>query len=323
MNRPIRCWLRLCLPFLLLQAGCFGGKAQPARPEAQLRAETSLKRGIRAEQKGDRTDAEQFLLQSLAVSTSIEDNPARVTALINLARLYRLRHELSKAGASIGQALTISDIDPRLSGEAVYEKALVELDSGSLSTALEWAEKAIAVDPGTAPGSRLNLAGRIQLLRGNLKDAETLAAKALGENRVSGQAEEEANSLRILGMVARNGKEYGRGMQVLRDALEIDKRIGKSGKIAVDLAELGQTARAAGDLKGSAAYLLRAYEVNLAGGRLRQAAENQEALAGIYAAAGDIELAARARETARKLASQAASQGQDNPSATISPSSRP
>jgi tetratricopeptide (TPR) repeat protein len=323
MNSILRYRTRLSVLIVLLLPGCFGGKAQPAWSETQLQAETALNRGVRAEQKGDRLDAEQFLLQSLAASSSIEDNPARAMALINLARLYRLQHDLAKAESCIDRALATTGIDARLSGEGAYEKALIELAKGSPATALEWAQKAIAAEQGGELGSRLNLAGRIQLMRGDVKDAEALAVKALSENRSSGQAEEEANSLRILGLVARNGKEYALGMQFLQDALQIDKRIGKSGKIAADLAELGETARAAGDLKGAATYLQRAGEVNLAGGRLRQAAENQEALARVYAAAGDAEGAARAGDTAQKLKSQAASQGLGTPSATISPSSKP
>ena len=322
MNRPLRYWMRLSVPFLLL-AGCFGGKTQPARPEAQLRAETALSRGIRAEQKGDGLEAEKLLIQSLTTSSSIEDYPTRATALINLARLYRLRHDLPKAEACIDQALATNGIDSRLSAEAAYEKSLVELAKDNPAAALEWAQKAIAAEKGSALGRRLNLAGRIQLARGKWSDAKTLAGKALSENRSAGQAEEEANSLRILGIVARNERQYEPAARLLQEALQIDKRIGRSGKIAADLGELAETARNAGNLKESAAYLERAYEINLAGGRLRQAMENQETLAGLYATLGDEQKATSAREAARKLESQAASQNPGNPSATINPSSSP
>jgi len=323
MNSPNTYRVCCSIPLLVLLTGCFGGKPQTVRSEVRQRSETALTRGVRAEQKGDGVEAERFLTQSLSLSTSIEDNPARVTALINLARLYRLRHELDKAGASIGQALDITGVDRRLTGEAAYEKALVELAAGRLETALEWSQRAIAEEPGNSLGGRLNLAARIHVLSGKADEAGKLAQRALAENRSAGQAEEEANSLRIMGMAARSNQDHGRGIQFLQDALQIDKRIGKSGKVAVDLAELGETARSAGDLKGAAAYLLRASEVNRAGGRLRLTAENQEALASIHEAAGDGELAVRARETARKLRSQDAAQGQGTPPATIRPSSRP
>jgi len=323
MNRPLRYWMRLCIPLLLLLAGCFGGKAQTARPEAQLRAETALQRGIRAEQKGDILEAEKQLSQSLTLSMSVEDNPARATALINLARLHRLRHDLPKAETSIDLALAITGTDARLSAEAAYEKALVELAGDRLETALEWAQKAIDAAHGDALGSRLNLAARIQLARRRWSDADALARKALSESRSKGQAEEEANSLRVLGIVARNENNHALGAQLMQEALLIDKRIGKSGKIAADLEELAETSRAAANLRDSATYLERAYEVNLAGGRLRQAIRNQESLAGVYTTLGEEVKATRARETARKLESQAAPQAPGSSSATINPSSSP
>jgi tetratricopeptide (TPR) repeat protein len=324
MSSPFRPRLWLISPIILLLSGCFGGKAQTARPEALLRAETAFNRGVRAEQKGDSSEAEKLLVQSLSISTSVEDNPARTRTLIQLARLYRLRHDLTKAETCIDQALAaVSGTDPHLAVEAAYEKALLELASGRPDTALEWANRAITAERGNALGRRLNLAGRIQLVRGKWSEAGAIAGKALSENRSAGQAEEEANSLRILGIVARNGKNYGPGMRFLQEALQIDKRIGKSSKIAADLEELAVTSREAGNLSDSAAYLERAYEVNLAGGRLRQAVKNQESLAGVYTALGDKLKATRAGETARKLESQSAPQTPGSSSTTINPSSSP
>lgn len=323
MNKRRPHWRWLAVPGSLLLAGCLGGTPRPAPPEAQLRAETALKRGIRAEQKGDMLEAESLLIQSLTSSASIEDIPAKTTALINLARLYRLRHDLQRAEASIEQALTTAADDPALSAEAAYEKALIELAKNDPTTALEWAQKAIAAEKGNALGRRLNLAGRIHLVLGNLDQAQRFAEKALAENRSDGQNEEQANSLRILGSVARGEKKYLRGRQLFQEALQIDKRIGKSGKIAADLGELAATARAAGNPAESATWLERAFQVNLAGGRLIQARENQEALADIYMLLGERQKAATARETAQKLGSQIEHQDQGSSSATTNPSNSP
>jgi tetratricopeptide (TPR) repeat protein len=263
------------------------------------------------------------MLQSLAISSSVEDFPARTAALINLARLYRLRRDFPHADNCIDQALATAQIDPYFLAEAAYEKALVELAKDRPATAQEWAQKAITAERGNALGRRLNLAARIQLVVGRWSDAEALASKALSENRDAGLAAEEANSLRILGIVARHENYHDLGEKHLQEALQIDKRIGRNSKIAADLGELAETARSAGKLKESAAFLERAYEVNLAGGRLRQALENQEALAGVYLALGEESMAARAREVARDVALQIASQAPGSPSATINPSSRP
>ena len=322
MNKRRFHWRWLAAPCTFLLAGCLGGTPRPAPPEAQLRAETALKRGIRAEQRGDTLEAESLLIQSVTTSASIEDFPAQATALINLARLYRLRHDLQRAETSIDQALTAA-ADPALSAEAFYEKALIELAKNDPTTALEWAQRAIATAKGDTLGSRLNLAGRIQLVLGKWDEAETLAQKALDENRSASQPEEEANSLRILGIVARNKKMHLLGGQFFQEALQIDTRIGKSGKIAVDLGELAATAREAGNPREAATWLERAYQVNLASGHLRQAEENQETLADIYTKVGDENKATIARATARKLESQISAQNPGSSSATTSPSSKP
>jgi tetratricopeptide (TPR) repeat protein len=324
MNRLVLLYRLLgSYPLVLLLAGCLGGSVQPVRPDTLLRAETALNRGLRAQEQGDAITAERFLTQALALSSSVEDYPLKTTALINLARLYRLQHDLSKAGICIDQALAAAADDPRLSAEAAYEKALLELAKDDPSTALEWVQKSITAQQGSALGRSLNLAARIQIVRGRWSEAEALAGKALYENRSAGEFEEQANSLRILGIVARDQKNYAAAGMFLREALQIDKRIGKSGKIAADLEELAATARSAGNLKDSASYLERAYELHQAGGRFRQAGQNQEALAGVYAALGEELKANSARETARKLSIRDGAQQPGSSSTTTNPSSRP
>ncbi|MBC8018473.1 MAG: tetratricopeptide repeat protein, partial [Verrucomicrobia bacterium] len=242
MNSQRLQYLWLCVALNLLLTGCFGGKAPAVRAESRQRAETALTRGVRAEQKGNYPEAEKLLAEALATSSSIEDYPARTTALINLARLHRLRHDLPNAESYIDQALVLLTKDSPLFAEATHEKALLELTKGNPATALEWAQKSIAAEQGNLRGTRRNLASRIQVVLGNWSAADALARAALDENRSAHQAEEEANSLRIMGIVARNDKKYSQGEQFLQEALSIDKRIGKSSKIAADLEELAITA---------------------------------------------------------------------------------
>jgi tetratricopeptide (TPR) repeat protein len=323
MSNPRLHYLLLYVAIITLLSGCFGGKAPVVRAETQQRADTALVRGVRAEQKGNYPEAETLLAEAVTISTSIEDLPGRTTALINLARLHRLQRDLPGAERYMDQVLVLVRPDSLLFAEAAHEKALLELAKGDPSKALVWAQKSIAAEQGDLRGSRRNLAGRIQLVLDNWTVADSLARTALVENRSAKKTEEEANSLRIMGIVARNEKKYPEGEQFLREALAIDKRIGRSGKIATDLEELATTAQGAGNWKGSAEYLERAYDVNLAAGRLQQAMQNQEALAGIYSLLGDTLNADKARETVRKLAAQVPTQQNQGSSVTINPSSRP
>jgi tetratricopeptide (TPR) repeat protein len=126
-----------------------------------------------------------------------------------------------------------------------------------------------------------------------------------------------------MGIAARHEKRYADGERLLREALAIDKRIGRSSKIAADLEELATGTQSAGNLKLSAEYLERAYTVNSAAGRLPQAIANQERLAAIYDLQGETSRASAARETAIKLSLQVKPQQPHGSSATTSPSSSP
>lgn len=323
MNKQTRDVICVNLAVCLLLAGCFGGKTPVVRTESQQRAETALTRGIRAEQKGNYADADTFLAEALTISSSVEDYTIRTTALVNLARLHRRQHDLPKAEIYLNQALALGSGDSRFSAEVAHEKALVELAKGNPVNALEWATSAIATEQGNQLGTRRNLASRIQLTLGNWSEADSLARRALEDNRSAGQSEEEANSLRILGIIARNGKRYAEGEQFLQEALSIDKRLGKSAKIAVDLEELASTSRSAGRLNEAVRYLERAHDVNRAAGRLRQAVQNQQMLADVFTLQGETVKAATARATARKLADHDSSQQPQKSSTTTNPSSSP
>jgi tetratricopeptide (TPR) repeat protein len=307
----------------VLLNGCFGGTTAVVKSENQQRATIALTRGVRAEQKGNYLEAYNFLNEALTIGTSIEDNSVRITSLINLARLYRLQHNLPQAEQYMNQALAVMNGDSTLFAEAAHEKSLLELSLGNPSTALTWAQRSMERENGNLLGTRQNLASRVNLVLGNGNAAQSLAHKALENNRSSGQAEEEANSLRILGIIARNDGKNGESQRVLLDALAIDKRIGRSGKIAVDLEELATTSQTIGDLKQAALYLGRACDIHEAAGRLEPAMKNQLSLAGIYDALGDTINAGTSRDLAWKLSKQIETLKSQNSSVTMSPSNKP
>jgi tetratricopeptide (TPR) repeat protein len=311
-------WKRLitCLLVATSLTGCFGGKPAIIRSENLQRAETALTRGVRAEQKGNYQESISQLSEALSISTSIEDLPLRITSLVNLARLHRLNHELQRSEQYGNQALGLLSPDSHLYSEACHEKALLELAKQQPAQALIWGERAMAAESGDQYGSRLNLASRINLEMGNRSVADGVARQALAKNRSAGQAEEEANSLRILGIVARLEKNYGEAEHLLVEALSIDKRLGRSGKIAIDLEELALISQSSGNLKLSLHYLERAGDVHDAAGRKQLAIKLLERRAEIHTLLGESGKADEIRENAHKRASQ-------NSSPTISPSSRP
>lgn len=313
----------ILLTLTILLNGCFGGGASVPRSETQMKADSALLRGVRAEQKGNYADAVAYFSESLTVSTSIEDMEVRTTALLNLARLYRLQRDLPHSEPYLEQALALTETYPALRSEIYQEKALLELSKGQLANAQTWSEMSIAAESGNQRGSRLNLAARIHLELGNPEKTLIMSRQALHENRSAKLLEEEANSLRIMGISARLLGSPAESENYLQEALAIDKRIGISSKIAADLEELGSTSLSAGNLKQAASALERASEIHTASGRRKSAALNQTTLANIYSRLGDLIKAEKAITAARDLEAERPTPSSQNSSVTINPSSKP
>jgi tetratricopeptide (TPR) repeat protein len=315
-------WIPYCLLPALLY-GCAGGGGQTAvRSEAQLQAATQLERGLRAHSKGENHQAEKYLTDSLAISSSIEDNPSRINALVNLARLYRLNRRLESASANIDQALKLASGLPVIISEAAYEKALIELAQKHFGEALTWATTSLSSDNGEPKGKQLNLLARIHLAAGNRNEASQFAVRALDENRRNQQAEEESNSLRTLGYIERENRRFGEAGKLLLESLDIDKQIGESHKIALDLEELAALSGDQGNLNTMVDYLERAFSVHLNGGRIDKAAKAQLKIAEICLKTGNTILAEKALQTAERLL-QNESSGQKSLSDSANPSSKP
>jgi len=299
LNNHIRA---LCFLLPALLSGCAGGGGSTAiRSEAQLHAATQLERGIRSQGKGEIHQAEKFLTDSLKISSSIEDNPARITSLVNLARLHRLNNKPESALLHIDQALKLAVGIPGLMAETAYEKALIELALNSAGEALTWATKSLSYDDGGEKGKRLNLVARIHRAAGNRNEAASFALRAREDNHKNGQTNEESNSLRLLGSLERENGRFGEAAKLLQESLEIDKQIGESHKIALDLEELAALAGDQGDFTKMVQYLDRAFSVYLSGGRIDKAASTQLKMAEIYRKTGNMNLAEKALQTAEQL----------------------
>lgn len=282
-------------------AACSGAGKNVLRPEVQLRAEKSLERGVRAQQKGEIHQAEQLLNDALFSSSSIEDNPTRIAALINLARLNRLNGNPDKAMIYVNLALNLCVEHPEWLSEAAYEKAHTELDLDNQNEALRWAVKSLNAEQGTLKGVRRNLLARIQSNAGNTNAAVLSATAALNENLYNELPEEAANSLRILGTIELEGGRLDAARKLILEALEIDKRIGASPKIGLDLEKLAAVADGQEALNLKAEYLERAYSVHVSAGRRDKALNILQQLAEVYSKTGNSTQAEKVRLTYEQL----------------------
>jgi tetratricopeptide (TPR) repeat protein len=263
-RRPFRALaavLLLCSAACLPLSGCSGPAPLPV-PPAKESAGAWNRRGLAAEARGDRDGAIAAFGEALKVNRSIEDTDGAAVALINLARVHRLKGELPPAKEQIDDALLLVPPGSPLFPEAAFEKAKVALASGDLPAAREWAEKAVRADAGPARGRMLNLLARVDFLEGRMNEARSGAGTALEANRGSGARGEEANSLRLLGDVAAAGGERKGAEALYLEALAIDKEIAESRKIAADLRALGAAAAARGETERALVFYGRAAEVS-------------------------------------------------------------
>jgi len=304
----------------LILAGCLGGH-QPVRPEVQTRAEKLLDRGIMASNQGNQAAAEGMFNDALSIAASIEDRQLTLRTLINQARLYRLAKQFDRAVMAIDTALAAGSETGIEQAELFHEKALLELALERTESAEKWARMAIAAESGDQLGQRLNLLARTMLAGRKLSGLQELLNRALSANRGQNR-EEEANSLRMLGIFARQMMAFDQAGQHLSEALEIDKQLAISTKIAADLEELAINSIQAEKPAQAVAYLQRVYTVNLGGGRFTNAADNQLEIASLYSYLGDDINATKARQEATRLGNNN-SQSSRKPPATTSPSSRP
>ena len=295
--------LSLLLPCALLWLGCEGCSGSPPAPVPPVkeRAVARNRQGLAAEARGDRDGALAAFGESLKLHRSVEDLPGAAVALVNLARVHRLRGELPLAKERIDAADPLLPPGSALFPEMAFEKAMIGLASGDLPAAREWATRAVDTEKGGASGRMLNLLGRILLLEGRSDEAHGRAEGALAANRNAGARGEEANSLRLLGDIATVREDRRRAGEFYAASLSIDKGIANSRKIAADLRALGALAAGAGDTENALGFYTRAYEVSINGDDSRGAASALLEMARLHEKAGAPEKAQSARTEREKL----------------------
>ena len=88
-----------------------------------------------------------------------------------------------------------------------------------------------------------------------------LAESALTANKREGMELERANSLRILGLIKAQERQFDKAEELLQEALNLDKQQEASAKIATDLEALAELAGLQGNKELQQGYLQRAKTV--------------------------------------------------------------
>lgn len=284
--------VRGCLFFaallLLSMAGC-AGKPPAALSPLRMEAIRHNQRGIKAEAEGDSPQAVEAFSEALRISRSIENSEGIIVALVNSSRVYRHNGDAKASLAMMNGAIPLITPQDPLYPEVAFEMAQAKLLSVELNEASEWASKTVAADNGAKRGMRINLLARILYLKGNLTEAESKAREALFLNRENELRDEEANSLRLLGDIQAAGERRAEAAESYRQALAIDKALGKSRKIAADLRALALLSLSHNEPDQALGFYQRAFTVSSSGGDRSGAADDLLKMSRIHEKRGDKE----------------------------------
>lgn len=248
----------LILAASALLSGCFGSRVQLSEHERKI--SDLNERALGSAAKGYATDAQELLQEALRLDSAQDDRNGVSLTLLNQSRLARHDGKLQLAAQLVEQALANAGGTSQYA-DAAQEKALQELAANRLAEAGRWARISLTSEQGNLQGRRLNLLARIALMTGDKTEAARLAEAALAANKRDGAELERANSLRMLGLITAQERQFDKAEELLQEALKLDKQQEASAKIAADLEALAELAGLQGNKELQQGYLQRAKTV--------------------------------------------------------------
>lgn len=272
----------LVLLFIVSATGC----SAPPKPSTAARQEAALEANRKGEayvRHGELENAARSYREALRFSQALEDAEGIAANAINLSIVRQRQGRFADARASLAAVLDQRNLkfsNARLA-EVSLRQALLDLDEKNLAGADDWMAKATAHCAERCPAGAAIHNVRAQLaLQAGRTDAAFLAARSAHDaSRASGDQVEQANALRLLGIVGLKNGEAASARQHLEQALAIDRELGAPRKIALDLLALGQAAALGGDRESARAYYARALAVGEADRDVAVTAEARALLA--------------------------------------------
>jgi tetratricopeptide (TPR) repeat protein len=272
----------LVLLIVVSAAGC----SAPPKPSTAARQAAALEANRKGEaylRHGELENAARSYREALRFSQALEDADGIAANAINLSIVRQRQGRLADARASLAAVLDQRDLKfshSRLA-EVSLRQALLDLDEKNMSGADDWVVKAAGhcAERCAAGAAIHNVRAQLALQAGRTDEAAAAARRARDASRSSGEQPEQANALRLLGIVGLKSGDAASARQHLEQALAIDRELGAPRKIALDLLALGQAAALGGDRESARAYYARALAVSEADRDVAVAAEARALLA--------------------------------------------
>ena len=272
----------LVLVVVVSAAGC----SAPPKPSTAARQAAALEANRKGEayvRHGELENAARSYREALRFSQALEDADGIAANAINLSIVRQRQGRFADARASLGAVLDQRDLKfshSRLA-EVSLRQALLDLDEKNLAGADDWVAKAAGHCAERCPAGAAiyNVRAQLALQAGRTDEAAAAARRAQDASRAFGEQPEQANALRLLGIVGLRNGDAASARQHLEQALAIDRELGAPRKIALDLLALGQAAALGGDRESARAYYARALAVSEADRDVAVAAEARALLA--------------------------------------------
>ena len=262
-------WFLLLIFTAVATGGC-GGTGRQSFSEFHKKEASFSKRAKSAYKAGRYDRALIFYREALQASRAVEDINLTAINLINIANIYRLKGENDNAMRTVDEILEARYVQypPARLSEAALIKALLFRDAQNYFQAREMANRAMEFCRQAQCGQEgriYNVKARIAFLEKNLGESVTLARLGLKINRARKDQQETANSLRLIADVKTEEAEYDQARLLYEETLKLDKSLGLSKKIALDLRKLGLLSRKLGRDDEALKFFQRAYSVSVGG----------------------------------------------------------
>jgi len=158
-----------------------------------------------------------------------------------------------------------------LVARAATRKALLYLDAPDADAALRWADRAQAACATPCPldATLDNLRAHVALERGAASEALSWSTRAAARSEEA--SAERANALRLSGRAQHRLGQHDAAAAALAQALAIDRKLGFSDRVALDLMAAADNEAARGDVAAAREFHLRAIDVYQASGNAQAA----------------------------------------------------
>ena len=236
--------------------------------------------------------------ESLAIWRALGDDARVASCLGDLGSAAHIRGEYAEARAMYAEALELANSaqDSRLMARCLSGLGRLALHQGDLVKATDYYTDSMAYFSRIGDLRRATLIlgnlGVVALNRGEYDVARTRFEEHLGNARKIGDRKLIGGALTNLGSVVYNCGDLDTAADLHAEALALAEQVGDRRLASVALTNLGLVALARKDYPAARGYLRRSLDLAEAVGERRAVAESLEELAGVEAAAGEMDRAA-------------------------------